>query len=272
METPKRYEELRFTDDFMFCKIMTTRLDICKDVLELILGFEIKEVKLAEAQKSIEMTSDGKGIRLDVYVDDDENMVYDIEMQTTFQADIAKRSRYYQGMIDLNLIERGALYKELKKSFIIFICMERPFRNDKNDLPIYTFKNVCMENKDIVLSDEAAKVFLNVSSERDDIPESIKEFFEYLKGNSLEGELNKRIEDAVSKAVAHTEWRSDYMTLQQQYNQKYAEGLAEGLEKGRIIEICNFVREGYIDIKRGAEKLGISEEKMAEYLASEEYQ
>ena len=48
MITPKKYEELRFTDDFMFCKIMTTRLDICKDVLELILGFKIKEVKLAE--------------------------------------------------------------------------------------------------------------------------------------------------------------------------------------------------------------------------------
>ncbi len=271
METPKRYEELRFTDDFMFCKIMTTRLDICKDVLELILGFEIKEVKLAEAQKSIEVTADGKGIRLDVYVDDDENTVYDIEMQTTFQADIAKRSRYYQGMIDLNLIERGALYKELKKSFIIFICMERPFKDDENDLPIYTFKNVCMENKDIVLSDEATKVFLNVSSERDDIPESIKEFFEYLKGNSLEGELSRRIEEAVSNAVTHTEWRSDYMTLQQQYKQKYAEGLAEGLEKGRIIEICNFIREGYIEIKLGAEKLGISEEKMAEYMASEEY-
>ena len=61
------------------------------------------------------------------------------------------------------------------------------------------------------------------------------------------------------------------MTLQQQYKQKYAEGLAEGLEKGRIIEICNFIREGYIEIKLGAEKLGISEEKMAEYLASEEY-
>ena len=66
------------------------------------------------------------------------------------------------------------------------------------------------------------------------------------------------------------------MTLQQQYNQKYAEGLekgiAEGLEKGRITEICNSVREGDYDKKRGAEKLGISEEKLAEYLASEEYQ
>ena len=40
-----------------------------------VLGFEIKEVKLAEAQKSIEVTADGKGIRLDVYVDDDENHI-----------------------------------------------------------------------------------------------------------------------------------------------------------------------------------------------------
>ena len=32
----------------------------------------------------------------------------------------------------------------------------------------------------------------------------------------------------ISKAVDHLDWRSDYMTLQQQYKQKYAEGLAEG--------------------------------------------
>ena len=42
-------------------------------------------------------------------------------MQTTLKKDLPKRSRYYQGMIDLNLIERGAKYRDLKSSFVIFI-------------------------------------------------------------------------------------------------------------------------------------------------------
>ena len=35
---------------------------------------------------------------------------------------LPKRMRYYQGMIDLNILEKGENYKNLKKSFVIFIC------------------------------------------------------------------------------------------------------------------------------------------------------
>ena len=33
----KRYEELTFTDDFMFCKVLQNNPDICKELTELIL-------------------------------------------------------------------------------------------------------------------------------------------------------------------------------------------------------------------------------------------
>ena len=45
--------------------------------------------------KSVDMTYDGKGVRFDVYGEDDDT-VYDIEMQTSITADIPKRIRYYQ--------------------------------------------------------------------------------------------------------------------------------------------------------------------------------
>ena len=68
----KSYSELTFTDDFMFCKIMTTRLDLCKELLELILNIRIRELLIHESQKAIEPTYDGRGVRLDVYAEDDE--------------------------------------------------------------------------------------------------------------------------------------------------------------------------------------------------------
>ena len=76
-------------------------------------------MELPEAQKSIKITYDGKGVRLDVYVEDKENTVYDLEMQATDMKNLPKRSRYYQGMIDLNLISKGENYKKLKKRFEI---------------------------------------------------------------------------------------------------------------------------------------------------------
>ena len=54
-------------------------------MLELILDIKIRKVEIAEQQKNVDITYDGKGVRFDVYVDDAENTVYDIEMQTTRQ-------------------------------------------------------------------------------------------------------------------------------------------------------------------------------------------
>ena len=147
----KEYEELCFTDDYMFCMILTTRLDLCKELLELILDIKIRKVEIAEQQKNVDITYDGKGVRFDVYVDDAENTVYDIEMQTTRQKDLPKRTRYYQGMIDLNLIQKGMRYSELKKSYVIFICLEDVF--GKN-LPVYTFNYICEQDYSVRLGDE----------------------------------------------------------------------------------------------------------------------
>ena len=124
----KKYKELRFTDDFMFTKVMVNNPEICRKVLERILAIKINKVMMPEKQKTIEILSDGKGIRLDVYVDDDKGTVYNIEMQSVLKGHLPKRSRYYQGMIDMNLIERGARYRDLKRSFVIFICLSEIFK------------------------------------------------------------------------------------------------------------------------------------------------
>ena len=68
------------------------------------------------------MTAKSKGIRLDIYVEDDDNTVFNLEMQTTTYKELPKRSRYYQGIIDLNMIEKGESYDILKESYVIFIC------------------------------------------------------------------------------------------------------------------------------------------------------
>lgn len=41
----KKYEDLTFTDNFMFCKILYTNPELCKQLLELILGRKIKEIR-----------------------------------------------------------------------------------------------------------------------------------------------------------------------------------------------------------------------------------
>ena len=141
-------------------------------------------------QNPIEITADGNGIRLDAYVEDDVKTIYDIEMQATMKKNLPKCSRYYQGMIDLNLIERGADYKELKRSFVIFICLSDPYDKGRH---IYTFENQCRECPELYLGDETTKVFINATSIVDDVSEEMHAFLDYLCGKGAQSDFTCRM-------------------------------------------------------------------------------
>ena len=230
----KSYEELSFRDDFMFCKILGQGKALCKEILELILDRKIKEICYPEAQKQIEITSDGKGIRLDVYAEDEEDNVYDVEMQTVANRNLPKRSRYYQGMIDLNLIERGDDYRKLKKSYIIFICTFDAFGKG---LHKYTFENVCREDSSLTLRDESVKIFLCTEGTANDVSEQLLMFLRYVAGDRPEGALPERIEREVCKARNHEEWRREYMTLRMRDQENREIGKEIGIEIGKKLGV-----------------------------------
>lgn len=233
MSVCKTYDELQFSDDFMFCKVLSNNLPLCADVISLILGIKIREVRLAESQKVIEIKADGRGIRLDVYVEDDENTVFDLEMQTTVQKDLPKRSRYYQGMIDMNLIQRGAHFGALKKSCVIFICTYDFFNKG---IPVYTFENVCTERPDLRLGDDTKKIFVNAESQDPGMSDEMKQFISFIATGGGHSRLVERLREEVSKARAHEEWRVEYMTLMLRDQQMKDEGRAEGRAEGRVEE------------------------------------
>lgn len=226
----KKYEELDFTDDFMFCKILTSNLELCKALLEIILGKKIRKIELSEAQKSIQMTYDGKGVRFDVYVEDEDNTVYDLEMQAVENKNLPKRSRYYQGMIDLNLINKGDNYKKLRKSYIIFICKFDPF---DAGLSRYTFKNLCVENPAIALEDEAEKIFINPHGRTENMSPELREFLDYLCGKESESTFTKNLAREVEKARKQEEWKVEYMTLLMRDQENIEKGIERGKEIGR---------------------------------------
>jgi len=96
--------------------------DICRRLLEIILHVKIKELRYPEREKTIEARTDSKGIRLDVFVEDAVGKRrFDVEMQISNPKYLAKRLRYYQGLIDIDRLKRGQHYSALEESFIIFI-------------------------------------------------------------------------------------------------------------------------------------------------------
>lgn len=204
------WDEVGISNDFLFGKVMRNA-ELCKELLQRILPeLEIDHVEYPELQKGIKPDIDAKSVRLDVYIKDDKNTVYDIEMQATDTKELPKRSRYYQGMIDLQLIDIGQHYKELTRSYVIFICSSDVFGKGRH---IYTFENICKEDHTLSLRDETTKIFLNADSEMDDVSGELKAFLDYVVGKKSNDLFVKKLEKAVEEAKKNREWRHEYMTL-----------------------------------------------------------
>lgn len=178
----KIIEQLNLDDDFLFAKVMSDK-EICKQVLEKILNIRIKYIEMPTEQKVIDILLDSKAVRLDIYVSDENNTIYNVEMQKGRRKNLAKRSRYYQGSIDLDMISKGKDYNELQKSFVIFICTFDPFDRGRH---IYTFENRCNEEHSLLLGDETTKLFLNTKGVLDDVDEEMMEFLKYIEESTDE--------------------------------------------------------------------------------------
>ena len=74
---------------------------------------------------------------------------------------------------------RKAIYANMPEVIVIFICAFDPFKLGRC---IYTFKNVCIEEYDLLMNDGASTVFLNTKGQDEGISPSLKAFLKYLEG------------------------------------------------------------------------------------------
>ena len=224
----KQYEELGITDAFIFAKVMSNK-EICKPVLEQILNIKIRDIEYLDYEETIQIAPGSKSIRLDIYVEDDKNTVFNLEMQTTNYEELPKRSRYYQDIIDLKLIEKGQSYDILKTSYVIFICTFDFFEKNRS---IYEFENICVDDANIRLNDGTHKIFLNTKGDRDGIGRELQLLLDYFDGREPESKLARDMQKKVFEARGNDQWRREYMSYQMELNQQYKNGRAEGIEQG----------------------------------------
>ncbi len=229
-EIIQNWEEIGIANDFLFGKIMRNP-ELCKGLLERILPqIEIDHIEYPEAQKVIRPDVDAKSVRLDIYVKGENGAVYDIEMQTSDTGELPKRTRYYQCMMDLQAIDAGQAYTKLNRSYIIFIC---PFDLYGKGKHIYTFENICKEDKNISMGDGTTKIFLNASSRMGDVSPELKAFLDYVMGKKTKDPYVQKLDVAVREAKKNREWRHEYMTLLMRDMENIEKGREEGREEGR---------------------------------------
>ena len=256
----KKFEELEFKDDFMFGVIMRNP-KYCKPFLETVLGIKISHIKYPKLQETIDLSLDAKGVRLDVYVEDGKGTVYNVEMQAAASHSIPKRMRYYQGMIDLNILEKGDSYKSLKRSFVIFICTFDLFGRGRH---IYTFENRCIQDFELSFGDETTKIVLNTKGIIDDVSPEMKRLLNFIDGQEADDEFTKELEKEVKAVRDNEKWRLEYMTLQMSYQEKFEQGVEYGVEQEKTETALRMLEKGKLSVNEIAMYSGLTFEQVQE--------
>ncbi len=234
----KKFDELIFRDSFMFGAVMEDPT-LCRQFLEVLLQRPVGDLSGVTREKDVKLTEDGKAIRLDIYAKElTDGAFIDAEMQnlgnqTLESLNLPKRSRYYQSLIDLQSLSSAESYRQLSDSNIIFICTFDPFGLGSM---CYTFTERCKERPCLELGSGTRKYFFNTTAIPVDMPEDIRNLYDYINSGIVADELTRRIDDAVKIIRMSSEKRALYMkTLTWLEDEKYyarEEGLAEGREQG----------------------------------------
>ena len=228
-----KWNKLTLRNNFMF-RLVMEKQELCKKLIECILGIKIKSISYMEHEKSFEANLRSKGIRLDLFVIDEDGVAYDIEMQmdNSYKEFLGRRTRYYVSTMDNNALKKGERYSQLRKSYVIFICTFDPFGRG---LAKYTFNAICNEDHSLVLDDGVTRVFINTEGDRHRISKELASLIGYISTGEVTDDYTQDLDEEV-RALRNDDGRErDYMTYMQTImeheDMAYSQGITQGISQ-----------------------------------------
>ena len=247
MMSETKFEDLKISNDFMFKEVMKSNKGLCKRLVGSIMQQDIEDIVYIETEKTLQPYYDSRGIRLDVILADENHTRYNLEMQARnviSKAGVAllpKRTRYYQSVIDMDMLKQGENFDQLNPLVLIFICT---FDFYKEGRYVYTFKSRCLENLELELANDVTVKLVNAKGKHGQVNTLLKNFLRYVMTNEPVDDFTEDVERQVWAVKNDKKAREEYMVLQAKIReheivayeageaQGHAAGLAEGLAEG----------------------------------------
>ena len=229
MKKRKTLQDLTIKDDFLFGAVMQVE-ENCKGFLEMVLGFQINHV-IVSKERSMVYHPEYKGVRLDIYAEDEKQTHYNVEMQVKKRKALGKRSRYYHSQMVMESIKSGEDYETLPDTYVIFLCDFDPFGYG---LYRYTFRNECEENKEAELKDGCCTIFLSTKGKNESsVPPELVRFLKFVTANLEESgenfgdELVNRFQNTIRDIKKSREMGERYMIFEELLREEKQEGRLE---------------------------------------------
>lgn len=185
-----------FTEDKVFGWVMADQ-EFCRFVLQTILPqLKIVEVKNLYLQKELQNTDrNTKDVRLDILVRDQNNRIYNVEMQVADRNNLGKRMRYYLSKVDAHYtLEKSKSYNDLQETYIIFLCnFDYPGKGRVR----YSYHEYEDQDKSLLLPTNSTKVIINAKGRLKGNSRNLQNLVRLMRGDPITG--SKHFEYAQKK-------------------------------------------------------------------------
>lgn len=256
MRQLRQLEELNLVDNFLMNSLTSHEVygePAARCILECILGRKLGKIKVIPQRIVQGEDTDKHGIRMDVYLDEEDGELFDLEPDNNDgKGDVAalpRRVRFYHAKLDAGSLQAGEKYNVLRNVVVIFITTYDPFALNRM---IYTVKNGCVEVPELLYEDGARTIFLYTQGKKENSPEDLRELLHYIEYTSKENartENLQRLHEMVTAVKRDGKVGLAYMKSFEIEERIREEGRVEGLAEavlnllGRLGDIPSTMQE-----------------------------
>lgn len=166
-ETLKLLAGFRLLDDNFMTIVFDRNIEATEFLLNTILERnDMKVIKVVAQREYKSPITGGRSIILDIYAEDSEGKVYDIEVQRADEGADVHRARFHSSMLDSKLLKEKQKFNEIHDSYVIFIT-----ENDymRLGLPMYHIERTVQETGRL-FGDGSHIIYVNGSYKNDADP------------------------------------------------------------------------------------------------------
>ncbi|MCZ3668105.1 Rpn family recombination-promoting nuclease/putative transposase [Limosilactobacillus vaginalis] len=251
----EKWEHLTITNDIMFGMVMENE-QICLELIQRSLPeLNIKAISRITPQKQITGPISVRTVRFDVFVRDEEQRTFVVEMQVADKHNLPFRLRYYQQQIDFDILNVGDDYTKLAQypTYIIMFCDFDYFGRGWSK---YQFENRCINDPKLKLGDQRQITIFNAKASQFHGNMKLKGFLK-LMGNQIDtsDQLVKQVRTEMKRIREDPIRRHGFM----KYELDLMDARREGKEEAQ--------KEAQVKAVTMLKDLGLEQEKIISELA-----
>ncbi|WP_242364310.1 Rpn family recombination-promoting nuclease/putative transposase [Limosilactobacillus antri] len=240
----QQWEELTIANDRMFSMVMENNA-ICRELLRRIFPeLAIDRVQRVAVQKQVNAPLDARAVRFDVYIRDDQQRTYIVEMQVANRQNLQYRLRYYLEQVDHSILGPGDNYEKLAgyPTYVIFFC---DFDYYGQDRPEYRFEWRCVDQPNLTAGTGQQLVVFNARASAFHDKIGIEGFLKLMHNQIAAGDpLVKQITGEMKRIKEDPERRRNYMKYELDLMDARSDGMAIGLAEGKKQGIQQGLEQG----------------------------